>query len=226
MLPFYFHGWSFDSSIWPTSCRQPNAHFYSCAPWPDDAALYDEISQFAQQSGPLILIGWSLGATLALETALTQPDCVHGLILIGATPCFVATAEFPHGQPAGVFRQLQRRLARDAEAAVAGFRSLDALPLDAPCSAPQSLARGLDKLRTSDFRRQLNQIRQRCHIIHGLHDPICPYEAGRYLAAELPDATLHTFADSGHAPFLTEEPRFTQLLASLLAQFKGGPRHA
>ena len=225
MLSVYFHGWSFDSSIWPTSCRQPQAHSYSCAPWPDDAALHEQIAQLAQQSGPLILIGWSLGATLALEVSLKQPDCVHGLILIGATPCFVATADFPHGQPAGVLRQLQRRLTRDAEAAVAGFRSLDALPLDAPCSDPQSLSRGLDKLRASDFRQQLNKIQQRCHVIHGINDPICPYEAGRYLADELPDATLHTFAASGHAPFLTEEAAFAKLLASLLEQFKGGTRH-
>ena len=38
------------------------------------------------------IVGWSLGAQVAMRIALDYPDMVRRLVLVGATPCFVNKA--------------------------------------------------------------------------------------------------------------------------------------
>lgn len=52
----------------------------------DDADLWTAAGLLTEVGGPGIYLGYSMGGRTALHAALTEPDLVEGLILIGATP--------------------------------------------------------------------------------------------------------------------------------------------
>jgi 2-succinyl-6-hydroxy-2,4-cyclohexadiene-1-carboxylate synthase len=52
---------------------------------PADADLWTSADLLADQGGPGVYVGYSMGGRVALHTALTHPDVVEGLVLIGAT---------------------------------------------------------------------------------------------------------------------------------------------
>jgi pimeloyl-[acyl-carrier protein] methyl ester esterase len=72
---------------------------HGASPWPP--RFYDLASLAALVGEALpartMLLGWSLGAMVALELARTQAARVSALVLVGATPRFVAAAHWPYG---------------------------------------------------------------------------------------------------------------------------------
>ncbi|MFC1595995.1 alpha/beta fold hydrolase [Candidatus Margulisiibacteriota bacterium] len=72
----------------------------------------------------LILIGWSMGGSIALELLLRYEDLpVKGLVLTGATPKFVNDKDYDCGLSPAVCRNLRRRLIRDPQGTLEYFRS-------------------------------------------------------------------------------------------------------
>ncbi|MFV2444426.1 alpha/beta fold hydrolase, partial [Escherichia coli] len=65
-----------------------------------------------------IWLGWSLGALVARQSALTHPERVQALVTGASSPCFSARAEWPGIKPdvlAGVQQQLRDDLQRTVE---------------------------------------------------------------------------------------------------------------
>lgn len=67
------------------------------------------------------------------------------------------------------------------------------------------------------LRRRLGRIRARTLLCWGEHDRVAPLACAKVWHAEIPGATLRTFADSGHVPHL-EEP---DAVADTIAEFCG-----
>ena len=164
--------------------------------------------------------GWSLGALLALELARTHPERAARLILIAATPRFVAAADWPHGLDAatveafvsGYVRQpaatLRRFLALQTLGDAAGRRLLSALEAASVThekTAPPlpALIDGLNILATADLRPHLAAITQPVHLLHGDGDALMPLDAAHWLARTLPNAHLTVREKRGHAPLLS-----------------------
>jgi pimeloyl-ACP methyl ester carboxylesterase len=53
-------------------------------------------------------------------------------------------------------------------------------------------------------------------LIVGRHDPQTPVRVSRALHQRIPDSQLVVFQRSGHAPFLEEPERFTEVLTAFL----------
>ena len=60
------------------------------------------------------------------------------------------------------------------------------------------------------WKQTLSEIDIPVAIFPGRHDPICPHAAAEFMAREIPNATLKTFEESGHAPLVTESERFVE----------------
>ena len=75
--------------------------FGRSAPPPDySAAVFaDAIAGLIGRvaGGRAIVLGWSMGATAALQLALDHPELVERLVLTGATPCLTQRPDWPWG---------------------------------------------------------------------------------------------------------------------------------
>ncbi len=194
-----------------------------------DPRGFDEAARRIVEELPAgtILCGWSLGAMLALEASGQCPERIAGLILVGATPCFVQRDGWPHAQPETLLDNfiaavgdnpgttLQRFVALLNQGDARGRANTRAQQQALSASAipdGQSLIQGLDWLRKTELRPRITTVSIPTLLIHGENDPLMPLPAAQWLAEHLPDARLEIFKSAAHAPFLSAPGRFAELL--------------
>ncbi|AKU12101.1 BioH protein [Azoarcus sp. CIB] len=156
------------------------------------------------------------------------------LILIGATPCFVARdgdTPWPYGLDAATVAAFNASFATDPAGTQKKFIALQSLGdarrravaadlaaalADAgPAHAP-GLSCGLELLANTDLRACVPEILQPTQLIHGAGDALMPLAAAQWLARQLPNARLTRFDDCGHAPFLSRPLECASLIAESL----------
>lgn len=230
------HGWGLSAAVWAPlatalsgtfTLHTPNLPGHGTAApagpslneWAD--ALLPHIPEGA------VLVGWSLGAQLALHLAQQAPARVARLVLIGSSPRFVQADDWPSALPASTldaFRQdfdtapdaTQRRfvalqsLGDSARKAVAATLTDSLTPADD--ARRTALADGLRLLAETDLRAIVPTIRQPVRLLHGSEDKLMPAAAAEWLADTLPDARLTVFGQCGHAPFLSRPEECATLI--------------
>ena len=161
------------------------------------------------------VIGWSLGATIALAWALYRPEDVERLILIGATPCFVQREGWSSAVTTDDFSAFKQGVHADAQATLRQFCALQAtgdkggrnLARELATSiskAPSSgLLWGLDALEQNDLRLCLGEITQPVLLIHGANDALVPLEAAEVVKHQIAVCDLKVVAAAGHAPLVS-----------------------
>ncbi|WP_341675206.1 alpha/beta fold hydrolase [Niveibacterium sp. SC-1] len=169
-----------------------------------------------------VLLGWSRGAQRALHLAARRQ--VRGLILIAASPRFVAADDWTAALAADTVRGFREGFAHSAAATLKRFLALQALGdsqratvlrqlgeylLDA---ATPGLAASLDALGAADLRDETHLIDCPVLLIHGERDALMPVAAARWLALELDHADLFVFEDCGHAPHLSRAHETARLI--------------
>lgn len=226
----FLPGWAYQPTLWD-AVRAVLSEFPSRAPalpihtgglerWAD--TLADELPENA------LLIGWSLGALLALVLAAQHPEKVRGLYLIGATPRFVAAPDWPHGLDASTVSAFRQGFASAPERTLQRFLTLQVLgdarrstltpQLEARLAKPTApgLDDGLQQLESADLRPLLAHVHQPVRLLHGKHDALMPVGAARWLAAQLPAAELETLAEAGHAPLFDQSPELAERIRSFV----------
>jgi pimeloyl-[acyl-carrier protein] methyl ester esterase len=178
-----------------------------------------------------VLLGWSLGAQVALAALPRVRRRVSALVLVSATPRFTESEGWPHGLPGRTLAALARHVARDPGRAAERFfegmfadGELDpdgrarALAARAAARVPDAatLLAGLDVLGAADLRAGLGGADLPALVVHGGRDPVCLPGAGRAIAAALPAASLALLPDAGHAPFLSRPAAFADRLGAFL----------
>lgn len=223
----FVHGWGMHRSIFDgviadlgAEASAPDVPGYGgtayCAGGCEALAI--ELSR--QFDGPLTVCGWSLGAQIALRWALAAPRQVTRLILVGASPRFVASDDWPCGVAAQLFTEFAAELALDYAKTITRFLTLQADAGDRATlrelravlthlqPTPKALRQGLDILLHEDLRCELESIRMPTLVVHGERDMLVPRCAAEYLAERIPHAKLACIADAGHAPFLSHRAEF------------------
>lgn len=188
----------------------------ACTPYTLEG-MADALAAAAPKS--CCVIGWSLGAQVALTWAQRKPAQVRSLALIAATPCFTQRSDWPHATTPALLRQFTAALASDAGSVLRRFVALQArgdrhvagvahklrMALFTHALPPQAvLAAGLEILRVADLRALLPSIAQPTLLINGACDAVTPSAAGAALAQALPHAEFYELAGAGHAPFLSD----------------------
>jgi pimeloyl-[acyl-carrier protein] methyl ester esterase len=168
----------------------------------------------AQLPGALTVIGWSLGAMVALEVLPALAGRLAALHLVA--PCLRFTA----GWPERVLARMRRRCATDPGGVLAEFarrmmapgeeRLAPTLRGDRPVEA---LLAGLDYLATRDLARPAPVRGCRARVVHGEGDLVVPAALSEPVAEALAAARL-VLDGAGHAPQLGR--------ATECAEFVGG----
>lgn len=253
------HGWGLNLRIWDRLAAALRARFrvialdlpgHGRSDWqPERSSLEAQAAQVAETIAGIAprysLLGWSLGAQLALCLAARGRGASAGdgsggtalerLVLIAATPRFSAGPDWPHGSPperldeqaaalrrnyrqmVGDFLELQVRGSAAGAAALAELRAaLFAHPQGAPGPSLAALARDLELLRDTDLRPLLARITLPTLVIAGQYDRVTLPAASRALAQALPSARYLEIRRAAHAPFLSHLPELVELLTDFL----------
>jgi pimeloyl-[acyl-carrier protein] methyl ester esterase len=238
------HGWAmhgglFDSIVPALSARFRVAvvdlpgHGHSAAQSPAslDAVVDVLRQQVAHIESPLRVLGWSMGAAVALRWAARMPAQVVQLALVSATPRFVAGPDWPHAMaPATLARfgdelavayrlTLQRFLTLQMRGSDAGRAALQAMrgALFARGEpGPDNLRAALAMLQAIDLRDDAIRVKTPTLIVSGERDTLTTAAAGAWLAAAMPAARQVVIAGAAHAPFLSHRAAFDAALLPFL----------
>ncbi|MDX5363249.1 MAG: alpha/beta fold hydrolase [Pseudazoarcus pumilus] len=221
------HGWGMSPRIWNglRICLSPRivatpvlpGHYGSASPGTTLHAWSNAVLATLPQR--CVLVGWSLGAMIALDLAARHPERIEQLVLFGASPKFVAAQDWPHGLDADTVRGFNDGFAQDAAATLRRFLALQALgeaqrrgvthSLGRAVATPDefnpaALADGLTVLAISDLRALTAQLRVPTLLIHGHDDAVMPLAAAHWLENALPAARLEVLEGAGHAPMVSQ----------------------
>lgn len=192
----------------------------------DFAALADDLTDLFDelQLTRAVLVGWSLGAQLALYANAGLSDRLAGMVLVSATSRFTATDDFPHGvspvEAAGMRLKVQRSLERALEGFHTGLFAAGELDRNGqtdevkellaaiPLPEKSVVLEALDALTGADMRSLLGAIRSPTLIINGDQDRVCLPGASGYLKMHIDHAEQTVFPHCGHAPFVTRSHQF------------------
>jgi 3-oxoadipate enol-lactonase len=175
------------------------------------------------------VVGASLGGMVAQELALSVPERVDRLVLVGTTP----GGPTSYAMPAVTTRLMLEAAALDPEVALRLFvenalgaegradadlveRILAyrrASPPDAKGWYAQSAAGA-----AFDAVDRLESIRARTLVVHGTEDVVVDARNGELLAARIPNARLELLAGCGHLPFWEQPERFCELVRDFLEE--------
>lgn len=235
------HGWGMHSGLWGQVAGKlalsHRVHLAdlpghggstACTPYELDALVQQLSAHFSE---PLTVVGWSLGGQVALRWAQLHPAQVQKLILVATTPCFVQQDGWDCAMPASTLQEFAASLLQNHALTLKRFLALQLrgsenerellLDLRARLFARgepemEALKGGLDILRDTDMRDQLEQISQPTLLIAGGRDTLTPKAASQAMAQSLPNARLAVVEGAAHAPFLSHPQIFMQHLKSFL----------
>lgn len=233
------HGWGLNSRVWEAALAGlESTHRVHRVDLPghggSTGAGFGSLEDAADQVAGVVpdgarICGWSLGALVAVALALRQPRKARALVLVGATPCFAARPDWPHGMPPETFEAFADAVRAEPGQALARFarlnalnganareaaRKLEACARASPATAG-SLEAGLRVLREADLRPEVARLEQPTVLLHGARDAVSSIGSGRWLVSAVPGARLVEIEDAAHVPFLTHVPAFRAAVDSL-----------
>lgn len=242
------HGWGMNLRVFdplrallPTrTTRATDLPGHGRSPWPPEGGDFDaQCAAVAQQLPPrCVLLGWSLGAKLALSLAARDPARIAGLVLVSATPKFAQSADWPQGMAPEAMRAFRRVLEQDWRQTLQDFIWLQvrgsqqaeavAAHLQAVLSQHgeprrEALLAGMQLLESIDLRALAQQVQQPALLIAGRNDRVTPPAAAQWLAGTLPRATLHLLPRAGHAPHLSHPAEVAAAIEDFLAAHAAQP---
>jgi len=206
----------------------------SPARWGEDLEAVIEASDPGEQ---FVLLGISQGAATAVTYAVRHPERVSRLILYGGYArgwahrpesdgyrrwnATLELARLGWGNDNPVFRQLfTAQFVPGASAEQIGWFN----DLCQRTTTPQIATRLLAARGELNVRELLPLVRTPTLVLHARYDEVVPFDAGRHLAAEIPNAEFVQLDSRNHV-LLAEESAWDSFKAAVLA-FTGRPRNA
>ena len=188
-------------------------------------------------SGPIIILGHSLGGALALHFAATYPDEVESLIIVDAVGILHRAAyskNFLHieenenwpwlinkslEKPFLFFNKLTDKTiekieAEDSSIKIATILNNDLLRRVFLGGKPNAIA-SLAVL-DFDFSQLIEKVKVPSMIIWGEDDNVAPIRTAKILAAKLPQAHLEIIQHTGHVPMIEKPNIFNLILLKFL----------
>ncbi len=236
------HGWGFNAAIWQetahalannaqVNCIDLPGHGYSPMPSGDYniETLANLIAETLPEQGHLI--GWSLGGIIAMQIALRHPQKIKKLILVGSVARFVRDDDWRYAVSTEILQDFSDSLSNDIQQTLQRFIALQVMGSDESreilCKLrelmnsnqaphPAALQGGLEILQEVDLRNQLSKITQSTLMIFGERDTLSRPKTARQMLPLLPNAQLAIINGAGHAPFLSHNQHFTNLIEQFI----------
>lgn len=244
------HGWAMHTGIWREFAKQLASNYQViCVDLPGhghsetiDPFTLERISEelvkrippspsFSKGwAGGICWLGWSLGATVALDIAGRYPERVSSLILLAGNPLFTQTEQWP-GMGVRLLDDFAGHLDKNCQATVLRFLSLQVNGMPdqkvllktlkttvLECDAPDKkiLQSGLNILKKSNLRPVLSQLTIPVSVILGGLDTLVPVTVGQKMQQLLPSLELNIIDRAGHVPFLSHSRETAAIISRFM----------
>ena len=243
----FAHGFGCDQSMWFDVAAALPGHRRVLFDWPGagrahpdayDAQRHRTLDGYAQDLLELldelalpspVVIGHSVGASIAMLAARERPSAFGALGLLCPSPCFLN--DLPHYQGGFERPQLEGLIDSLAQGQQAWARAVAPMAMGYP-EQPQYTERLHDSFCAmdpdvalrwaratflSDIRAVVPQLRVASWVWQSAQDALTPVAVGEWLAATLPLAQLEVLATEGHCPHVSAAPVVIEAVRRLLA---------
>lgn len=237
------HGWAMHTGIWRefalqlaknyrVTCIDLPGHGPSEAiePFTLERISAELVNAIPEQS--CCWLGWSLGATVALDIVARYPERVSALILLAGNPSYTQTEQWP-GMEVSLLDDFAEHLHKNCQTTLLRFLSLqvNGMPdskalLKAlktavlECAAPDqaTLQGGLNILKQADMRSVLAGLTIPVSVILGGLDTLVPVAVGQKMQQLLPSLELNIIDRAGHVPFLSHSRETLAIISRFMDQ--------
>lgn len=248
----FIHGWSMSSRVWryqadelASSNRVVTLDLRGHGESSRTASTYS-FEDFASDIAALfmlldlhnsVIVGWSMGAQVALRSFELLRERTAAIVLVGGTPRFTSSEDWPYGLPPSESRGMAVRLKRNFMKTMGEFfegmftpgelsheeyqRIARDIVMGSRLPLPETALETLDTLNGADMRGLLPGIDVPVLLVHGSEDRITMPGASLYMSRVLPRPTLKIIKGTGHAPFLSRTEEFNSLFRSFLEETDG-----
>ncbi len=235
------HGWSMHSGLLQPLAEQLAQHFRvicldlpghglstSCTPYQLETVTDRLLRAIPVQR--FAILGWSLGASIALDMAWRYPARVSRVITLAGNPCFVEQSDWPGVHP-DVLSRFSENLTHNSHQTLVRFLALQVNGLpegkhllrqlktaieSCPPPAIEALQGGLKILQTCDLRDKLAALPQPVLAMFGDHDKLIPPALAKAIKQRRPDCQISLLAGAGHVPFLTHSEHIQQTIVQFV----------
>lgn len=189
----------------------------------DVVALLDELDL-----GPVVLVGHSVSATIALLAAARRPDLFDRLVLVGPSPRYVDDDGYRGGFTAEEITELLETMDGNFLGWSQSVAPLTMGNADRPelgqelaasfCRTDPDVARRFARTTfLSDNRADLAAVRTPSLVVQCREDVIAPVEVGRYVHERLAGSRFALIDAVGHCPNLSAPDALTAAMREYLA---------
>ena len=185
--------------------------------------------------GSCDVLGFSLGGMVAQQMAQDRPTVFRRMILVGTAPrggedvmhldkpSLAKYLGDPNLKGYAILQKIFFAPTESSQKAGAAFierltrRTEDREPISGPAVAQAQIAafRDWEKFTGQRF-ANLKTIPHPTLVVNGIHDEMIPVQNSYWLSANLPDAVLLTYPDSGHGSLFQFHESFTRQASAFL----------
>lgn len=187
----------------------------------------DLLGFLEQVTGPAVVVGFSLGGTVALWAAAERPDLVRRTVVLGTSSLVGRSAVqfyYKRIEMAGDTTSAEFRDAIRGDTAAALYRATDRLDdvTEARLAAIGdgagyvNASRAMAALNESPLTPRLAEITTHVDVIGADHDAFCPAKAAQIIVDNLADVTYREVPDAGHLMNVDNPAAVTQVLLETL----------
>jgi len=235
------HGWAMHTGIWRTFAQQlAQSYQVICLDLPGHglsetvepynletitAALIEQMPE-----SPCCVLGWSLGATVALALAARYPQRINSLMLLAGNPRFV-NEEAWTGMRTELLEDFSNNLQLNCQLTLIRFLALQVNQLAnakvllkelkvavKECNPPTEnvLQSGLGILKQADLRQSLVTLTCPVYLILGDKDTLVPVEVSQNMKQIKADLQVNIIEGAGHVPFLSHQSQLIEIIKQSL----------
>lgn len=231
------HGWGMHTGIWRIFAQQLAQYYQvTCLDLPGhglsesvEPYTLEEISTVlisALPKEPVCLLGWSLGATVALTMAKNYPQQVNSLILLAGNPKFIQNGDWAGVSPK-FLDDFTNHLSANSQLILMQFLALQVTGLPngqhvlkelkqaiAECDPPvdKVLLDGLKILKNEDLRDDLVTLNCPITLIQGDKDALIPVQVSQNVQKIKPECEVNIVSGAGHVPFLSHQSKLMEII--------------
>ncbi|NOQ76591.1 MAG: pimeloyl-ACP methyl ester esterase BioH [Methylococcaceae bacterium] len=231
------HGWAMHTGIWRKFAQQLAQNYQvTCLDLPGHG-LSETIEPYTLDSisdalidvmpeQPCCVLGWSLGATVAMALTEKYPQRVHSLILLAGNPRFVQETDWAGVNPK-MLSEFADNLQLNCQLTLIRFLALQVNNLPdgksllkelkqaiQECNPPSEavLKSALDILKQSDLRESLISLVCPVHVIQGDKDSLISVQVSQDMKGIKPELKVNIINNAGHVPFLSHQSQVIEII--------------